>query len=364
MDSQITKTKQILFHEAFDCRLDTVPLAPLKDDEICCKAIKSVISVGSETISFRRKFDPEMIRTQELGYPAGAGYSMAAEIIEVGKKVVDYKVGDIIFAREQHKQHFNINPAFRVTRMPEGISVDEVCWTTILRAGLFAAMKADIKYGDTVVVLGLGIFGMASLQFARLLGAGKIIAIDPIQQRTDRALKFGATEVITARALNGKFLVRESTARYNLDKEFENPIRDQLINMNNGKLADSAIDATAAAEGLSAACVLTRNGGHVALIADPPNITDQHVGSNILLSYLNVHGIFINMMVENPNEFYPLTIQGVHEAIYEHIRKGEINVKEMITDYVSPADPTTVYQSLYEDRSERLGVLYDWSLID
>jgi threonine dehydrogenase-like Zn-dependent dehydrogenase len=357
------KTNQILFHEEFDCRLDTVALEPLKDDEICCKAIKSVISVGSETISFRRKFDPEMIRTQELGHPAGAGYSMAAEVIEVGKDVLDYKVGDIIFAREQHKQHFNINPAFRVSHMPEWMSVDEVCWTTILRAGLFAAMKAKIKYSDTVVILGLGIFGMASLQFAGLLGAKKIIAIDPIKQRTDRALKFGATDVITARALNGNFMVSENAARYNLDREFDNPIRDQLIDMNNGKLADGAIDATADAEGLSAACVLTRNGGHVALIADPPNITDQHVGSNILLGYLNIHGIFINMMEEDPNAFYPLTIQRVHAAIYEHIGKGEINVKDMITDYVSPADPTAVYQSLYEDRSERLGVLYDWSLI-
>jgi threonine dehydrogenase-like Zn-dependent dehydrogenase len=358
------ETRQILFHDEFDCRLDSVALDPLKDDEICCQAIKSVISVGSETISFRRKFDPEMIRTQELGHPAGAGYSMAAEVTEVGKDVLDYKVGDIVFAREQHKQHFNINPAIRVSHMPEWMSVDEVCWTTILRAGLFAAMKANVKYSDTVVILGLGIFGMASLQFARLLGANKIIAIDPVKQRTDRALKFGATDVVTARALNGKFMVSESTAQYNLNKEFENPIRDQLIQINNGKLADCAIDATAAAEGLSAACVLTRNGGHIALIADPPNITDQHVGSNILLGYLNIHGIFINMMEEDPNEFYPLTIQGVHEAIYEHIRKGEINVKEMITDTVSPADPTTVYQSLYEDRSERLGVLYDWSLID
>ena len=364
MDSQITKTKQILFHEAFDCRLDTVLLDPLKDDEICCKAIKSVISVGSEAISFRRKFDPEMIRTQELGHPAGAGYSMAAEVIGVGKGVFDYKVGDTVFAREQHKQHFNINPAIRVSRMPQWMSVDEVCWTTILRAGLFAAMKADIKYSDTVVILGLGVFGMASLQFAKLLGAQKIIAIDPIKQRADRALQFGATDVITARALNGKFMVSENAAQYNLNSEFENPIRDQLIQINNGKLADSAIDATAAAEGLSAACVLTRNGGHVALIADPPNITDQHVGSNILLGYLNIHGIFINMMEENPNAFYPLTLQGVHEAIYEHLRKGQINVKDMITDYVSPADPAAVYQSLYEDRTERLGVLYDWSLID
>lgn len=305
-----------------------------------------------------------MIRTQELGHPAGVGYSMAAEVIKVGKHVLDYKTSDIVFAREQHKQHFTINPTSRVSHMPEWMSVGEVCWTTILRAGMFAAMKLNIKPNDTVVILGLGIFGMASLQFAKLLGAKKLIAIDPIKQRTDRALKFGATDVITDRALNGKFIVSENTATYNLNCEFENPIRDHLIKINKGKLADCVIDATSAAEGLSAACVLTRNGGNVSIIADPPNITKQHVGSNILLGYLNLHGIFINMMEEDPNEFYPLTIQGVHDTIYEHIRKGEINVKDMITDYVSPADPTRVYQSLYEDRSERLGVLYDWSLIE
>jgi threonine dehydrogenase-like Zn-dependent dehydrogenase len=357
-------TRQIRFHDAFDCRLDTVTLDPLRDDEIRCKAIKSIISTGSEVISFRREFDPEMIRTRELMHPAGAGYSMAAEVIAVGRNVSDFKTGDIVFAREQHKQHFNIDPTLRVTSMPEWLSPDEVCWTTILRAGLFAAMKAEVTLGSTVVILGLGLFGMASLQFARLFGARKIIAIDPIRLRTDRALRLGATDVITARASNGKFIASKNAAIYDLDSEFDNPVRDHLMEINNGKLADCAIDATAAAEGLSAVCVLTRNGGHVALIADPPNITHQHVGSNILLGYLNIHGIFINMMEEDPNAFYPMTVQGVHENIYEHIRSGGLNVKDMITDYVSPIDPGAVYQSLFEDRSEQLGILYDWSLID
>ena len=336
-------TKKIMYHEPFDARLDEAQLEELQDNEVRCRALKSLISTGSELISFRRQFDPSMHRCSELGHPQRVGYSMAGEGIQTGAGGKDYKVGDKVYAHVSHQSLFNVPEGIRLFKMPEYLTPDEICFLTVLKAGLFAAMKANIKITDTIVAAGLGLYGIASLQFAHLFGASRIIAIDPVKARAERALQFGATHVICDNARDA---------------------RDQVLAINGGRLADAGIDATASAQGLAQVSMLVRNGGRVSLIADPANLESQCPGTNMLRGYLTIHGIFIDMMEEIPNAFYPAQLQDVHRALCELLRDRRIHVKDMITDYVSPADPTAVYQKLYDNRFGSLGVLYDWSLLE
>ena len=46
----IKETKALTFYDPFDCRLDTMKLDPPKDNEMQCKAIYSLISIGTEII--------------------------------------------------------------------------------------------------------------------------------------------------------------------------------------------------------------------------------------------------------------------------------------------------------------------------
>ena len=56
-----------------------------------------------------------------------------------------------------------------------------------------AVNAADVRAGETVVVVGLGGIGMNALQGARLAGADKIVAVDPLESKRDAAPRFGAT---------------------------------------------------------------------------------------------------------------------------------------------------------------------------
>lgn len=63
--------------------------------------------------------------------------------------------------------------------------------------GLGAALiQAPVEPGANVAVFGCGPLGMGAVQGARLGGANRIIAIDPIQYRRDAARGFGATDVL------------------------------------------------------------------------------------------------------------------------------------------------------------------------
>ncbi len=56
-----------------------------------------------------------------------------------------------------------------------------------------AVYAADVQPGDDVVVLGVGGIGSNAVQGARLAGAGRIFAIDPVPFKLDQAKRFGAT---------------------------------------------------------------------------------------------------------------------------------------------------------------------------
>jgi len=59
-----------------------------------------------------------------------------------------------------------------------------------------AANTAAIRWGESVAVLGCGGVGLAAIQGAKIAGAARIIAIDPIVQRRDAATRVGATDAM------------------------------------------------------------------------------------------------------------------------------------------------------------------------
>jgi S-(hydroxymethyl)glutathione dehydrogenase/alcohol dehydrogenase len=83
-------------------------------------------------------------------------------------------------------------------------------------AGLGAAASqglAVIQTGSTVAVVGCGPLGLSAVQGARISGASKIIAVDPIRARRDVALRVGATDVLDPNAEKENLIqrVRELT---------------------------------------------------------------------------------------------------------------------------------------------------------
>jgi NDMA-dependent alcohol dehydrogenase len=56
-----------------------------------------------------------------------------------------------------------------------------------------AVYAADVQPGDTVAIVGVGGIGANAIQGAKLAGAKRIIAIDPVEFKREKAMEFGAT---------------------------------------------------------------------------------------------------------------------------------------------------------------------------
>ena len=99
------------------------------------------------------------------------------------------------------------------------------------------------RIGDTVAIIGTGPIGLFHLIKANLMGAGRLISIDPSQFRTSIAEEFGATDIIVS----------------NDSKEIEENINKITDNIG----VDLGVDWSGVAEGFGIALNLIREGGMV-----------------------------------------------------------------------------------------------------
>jgi alcohol dehydrogenase len=99
-----------------------------------------------------------------------------------------------------------------VLPIPDGVTDEAaVLLTDILPTGYLGALRADIRPGSTVVVVGLGPVGIMALQCASLFGPARILAVDVVPERLARAERLGA-EPIDARDALGSQQVLQATA--------------------------------------------------------------------------------------------------------------------------------------------------------
>ena len=80
--------------------------------------------------------------------------------------------------------------------------------------GVGAALNtAKVAPGSTVAVIGCGGVGQSVVQGARIAGASRIIAVDPVPMKREVALAMGATDAVDPAAGSIVEQVRELTAR-------------------------------------------------------------------------------------------------------------------------------------------------------
>jgi S-(hydroxymethyl)glutathione dehydrogenase / alcohol dehydrogenase len=83
------------------------------------------------------------------------------------------------------------------------------CAVTTGAGTIFNACK--VTPGETVAVIGCGGVGLATINAAKIAGAGRIIAADPIPEKRALAIKLGATDVVDALADDAAKQIQELT---------------------------------------------------------------------------------------------------------------------------------------------------------
>lgn len=168
------------------------------------------------------------IGRREVTFPYILGHECAGEVIQVGEAVRNFSVGDKVVLEPglgcgQCKYctsgRYNLCPDMRFMatppyhgafqryisypargcfKLPEKVSTLEGAMIEPLAVGLHAAKRGEVDNEKVVVIIGAGCIGLMTLLACKARNARRIIISDVFQNRLDKALELGATDVIKA----------------------------------------------------------------------------------------------------------------------------------------------------------------------
>ncbi len=121
------------------------------------------------------------------------GYSGAGMIVVRDDNVTDLNIGQrVAYGGEGtgHGETINVGRNL-VARVPDNVSFQEACFTTLGAIAMHSVRLAKINIGDTVAVIGLGLVGQLVAQLVRCQG-GVVVAIDLNKNRVELAKETGA----------------------------------------------------------------------------------------------------------------------------------------------------------------------------
>lgn len=168
---------------------------------------------------------------------AQGGYSMHSGGMLAGWKFSNFKDG--VFS-----EYFHVNDADgNLALLPENITPVDACMLSdMVPTGFHGVELADVQFGDTVLVIGIGPVGLMAVAGANLRGASRIIAVGTRPACVEAAKGYGAVDFISYK---------------------DGTIEDQVLAMTDGKGVDKVVVAGGGCETFESAVKALKPGGKI-----------------------------------------------------------------------------------------------------
>ncbi len=101
------------------------------------------------------------------------GYSCAGSVLEVGEHVTDFAVGDrVACAGQDYASHAEIVcvPQNLCAKIPDDVPLEHAAFTTLGAIALQGVRQADVRLGENVAVIGLGLVGQLTVRLLKAAG--------------------------------------------------------------------------------------------------------------------------------------------------------------------------------------------------
>ena len=125
----------------------------------------------------------------KLDQPIPLGYSCAGVVVEAGTQAGGLAVGDRVAcggAGFANHAEFNYVPRNLVVKLPDSVSFEDASCATVGSIALQGLRQCDLRLGESVAVIGLGLLGQLAVQMARASGC-RVIGFDPNKGRCELA---------------------------------------------------------------------------------------------------------------------------------------------------------------------------------
>ena len=254
--------------------------------------------------------------------PLQLGYSSAGEVVQTGKGVSGFHVGDMVVSNGNHAEYVSVNQNL-CARIPENADIKEAAFTVLGSIALHGLRLSETNLGSKVVVIGLGIVGQLVCKLAEAQGS-EVIGIDPDEKRIE-----GHNNYFTS-----------------IDKASVQDIDSVIITA-----------ATSSNEPIEVATKIARNKAKIVVVGDIPlNISrNEFYYKELELVVSKSYGPgrydkqYEILGKDYPIEYVRWTENRNFEAFIKLLSQGQIHLLDLVSEEVSFDEAPTVYKKFTEE---------------
>jgi threonine dehydrogenase-like Zn-dependent dehydrogenase len=192
--------KSILIREPGAFEIIEIDKPQPKDDEILIQ-IKALSLCNQHDWKVKKGLYRDL-KYLEYGVPGFPGHEGAGIVIEVGKDVKHFNIGDHVvmsgLGGPPLYSEFVTRKADQVVRADKHVPLEQITMSELIGCVHRACTKVPSYQGKSVTISGCGPGGLAALQLVRVFGANNILAIDVRSERLILAKELGADSVFNA----------------------------------------------------------------------------------------------------------------------------------------------------------------------
>ena len=266
--------------------------------------------------------------------PIQLGYSSSGKVIEVGRDVKNFHVGDMVVSNGNHAEYVVVNQKL-CSRIPEETNPKDAAYTVIGSIALHGLRLSETSLGSRIVVVGLGIVGQLVCRLAEAQGS-EVFGIDPdVTRRKD-------------------------------NKNFFPSIDDLPVDEVDSIIITAASNSN---EPIEAATKIARNKSKIVVVGDIPlNISrNEFYYKELELVVSKSYGPgrydkqYEVLGNDYPIEYVRWTENRNFEAFLKLLSQGQISIQGLITNEIDFEESPEVYNS-FNSEEKPLSVLIRYDL--
>ncbi|UCC39964.1 MAG: bi-domain-containing oxidoreductase [Candidatus Aminicenantes bacterium] len=371
--------KQVLLKRG-NVALENIPAPLIEPNSILVEVAYSLISSGTELSSIKGSKEslakkairkPEYIKEllkyfkkigikktiskveQRIKSSSPLGYSCSGYVLQVGEGVEDIKTGDRVACAGGGKAfHAEVVliPKNLAVKIPQGCDLKDAASIALGSIAMHGIRRADVRLGENVAIIGLGLLGQVTTQLLSISGC-RTIGADLDEERVKLAEKLG---------LKKGFVPSES----NLGRE--------VLNFTSGHGVDATIitASSPSSEIIQQAMENTRKKGRVVIVGDVGLELKRHPlyekEIDVLISCSYGPGRYDSIYEENgldyPYSFVRWTEKRNMEEYLRLIAENKFDFKSLVSDVYNINNAPEAYQKLLSDEKRPLSILLDYNI--
>lgn len=350
-----------------------VPLPAVRRGQLLIRTSQTLVSAGTEKmlVEFgkagwidKARQQPDKVRLvldkirtdglqptleavfNKLDQPLPLGYCNVGTVAEIGAGVSGFDAGERVVSNGRHAEAVCV-PINLCAKVPDGVSDEEAAFTVLGSIALQGIRLVQPTLGETVVVTGLGLIGLMTVQLLRAHGC-RVLGLDFDREKLALAQRFGA-EVVDLAAAQDPVVAAQRYSR--------------------GRGVDAVIitAATKSSEPVHQAALMCRKRGRIVLVGvtglelSRADFYEKELSFQVSCSY--GPGRYDPSYEEKGND-YPLgfvrwTEQRNFEAVLDMMSDGRLDVKPLISHRFPIAEAEQAY-ALVGGAGPSLGILLSY----